>query len=261
MKLDHKNLKKYKDFFQENGFLHLKSVIKKDLVNKFIKSFFIIFNSYSGLNLDDDLDSSELVKKLKEVRNKDKKNIDRIFRSTRLSSSFNKLFFNEEVLKVSSFLLGVDKNTAIISEFQFRIDEPKDRLYTLDWHQDGAYYNQDKGGLNSIVINICVQDCFKQMGSPEILKNSHKNGLVPMRKFFKNKSNSLQYKTSDKFIKNKNSFIVEPKVGDIVIYDMNLIHKSGYNSSKKARFSLIGRAFNPLASTFRPFYFSKRRLA
>ena len=148
----------------------------------------------------------------------------------------------------------------IISEFQFRIDEPKDRLFTLDWHQDGSYYDQDKGGLNSIVINICVQKCSKDMGSPELIGGSHQKGQVSMKKFFTKESKTLQYNTNKKFIEKNSVSVVEPKVGDMIIYDMNLIHRSGFNISKKARFSAVSRAFNPLASTFRPFYFPKRLL-
>ena len=202
MLINHNNFKQKKSFFEENGYLHLKSVVKKSLIKEFKKSFFILFNNYSGFKLDHNFDSIELVKKLKQLRIKDQKSIDRVFRSTRLSVSFNNLFYNENLLKLVSNLLEINIETIILSEFQFRIDEPKDKLYTLDWHQDAAYYNQDKGGLNSIVVNICVQDCYEAMGSPKILKNSHKNGLVPMHKFFKKKSNSLQYKTN-----NKSSFI------------------------------------------------------
>ena len=177
-----------------------------------------------------------------------------------LSSSFNNLFYNTSLLEIASKILNVNSNALIVSEFQFRIDEPKDKLFTLDWHQDGLYYDQDKGGLNSIVINICVQDCTKDMGSPELIKGSHQLGQVSMKKFFTKKSNTLQYNTDKRFIKKNDLTIVEPKIGDVVIYDMNLIHRSGYNLSKKARFSAIARAFNPLANTFRPFYFPKRSL-
>ena len=43
-----------------------------------------------------------------------------------------------------------------MSEHQLRIDEPNDELYTLDWHQDGAYYKQDNDGKSGLVVNICI---------------------------------------------------------------------------------------------------------
>ena len=43
------------------------------------------------------------------------------------------------------------------------------------------------------------------------------------------------------------------KPGDIVIYDMRLLHKSGFNISKKVRVSVIARVFNPMNKNFKSF--------
>ena len=246
--------------FQENGYILIKAAIKKSLINNFKKSFFNILNNQGNFDLKNDFHSTELLKKLIILRKKDERKIHGLFRTTKLCSAFNNLFYNDELQKLAASFLNIDVNTLIISEFQFRIDEPKDKLFTLDWHQDASYYNQDKGGFNSIVLNICVQDCCAEMGSPQLIKGSHKKGQIGMKKFFKKKSNTLQYNTNKKFIKTENLSVVEPKIGDVVIYDMNLVHRSGLNTSKKARFSVLARAFNPLVSTFRPFYFSKKLL-
>ena len=57
------------------------------------------------------------------------------------------------------------------------MDEPKDKLYNLDWHQDATHYKMDSEGGNSLVINIIVQNQSEDMGTPLLNAGSHKSYL------------------------------------------------------------------------------------
>ena len=248
------------NFFREFGYLQISSLVDKEYIESFEAAFFEIFKTYSGLNTTKNFDSEDFVTVFKKFRQKNEVRLNGLFRSITKIQSFKNLFSNEKVLRLLGEIFNMPSAALIISEYQFRIDEPKDNLFTLDWHQDGAYYEQDKDGKSGIVLNVCIQNCKKEMGSPELVKGSHKDGKFKSKKYHKAVSNTLQHNTNSEHIDKNKIVILEPHIGDVVIYDMNLIHKSGFNFSNKSRFSAISRAFNPLSSSFVPFYFSDKKL-
>ena len=97
------------------------------------------------------------------------------------------------------------------------------------------------------------------MGSVELIKGSHKNGTLEVIND-NIVSNVEQLKVNKEIIDKNNIIVLEPEVSDVIIYDMNLIHRSGYNNSNKARVSVIGRAFNPLSDNFTPYQYTNLEL-
>lgn len=244
---------------KEEGYGHFKSVIKQSYVKNFRKNFFLLFNKMSGFKLPENFNNEELTEKLRVFRQKDPKKLSSFFKTCKLTNSFNNLFFNNEVQALASKILCIDKETVIISETQLRVDEPKDNLYVLDWHQDSPFYPQAKNGVDSIVLNIFVQDCYQDMGSVELIKKSHKKGMLSFSEDH-NSSNVQQMKVEKKHLEPSNCITLETMECDVVVYDMNLIHKSGYNSSNKSRLSVIGRSFNPLSVNFIPYQYKNMEL-
>ena len=260
MNKDIENFEDHIKFLKKNGYVLLNSIITETKINKFRDIFFNLFNAYSGFNLESDFDSPEFVEKIKEFRINDSRKLHGLFRTIKFTSAFTDLFNEKKLSLLASQMIDSNTSSLIISEHQFRIDEPHDELYTLDWHQDSPYYEQDDEGLNSIVINICVQQNTRDMGVPELVRKSHKRGRLPLGTIQRFGSEVEQLRVESKFLKKEDMVIVEPNIGDVVIYDMNLIHKSGFNYSNKARFSLVARAFNPLSPNFIPFYFNNKVL-
>jgi ectoine hydroxylase-related dioxygenase (phytanoyl-CoA dioxygenase family) len=254
------NLKlKEKRFFRDNGYLHLRSVIPLNKIYRFRNTFFDLLTDFSGLKIKKNFDDLKLKDILKKFRKKNKTKFFKFFRTVSLTKTFCDLYNHEKINEISSELLKTRITDLIIAESQFRLDEPNDKLFNLDWHQDASYYKQDSKGTSSLVINITVQNQIYEMGTPLIKVGSHKSGKKKIR-VLKNKSKVLQLMPSRMFINNPNykTAFIKSKPGDIVIYDMRLLHKSGYNKSKKVRFSVLARAFNPFSQNFKTFrYISK----
>jgi ectoine hydroxylase-related dioxygenase (phytanoyl-CoA dioxygenase family) len=244
---------------KEEGYCHFKSIIKQNYIEDFRKNFFFLFNKISGYNLPENFNNEDLPEILKVFRKKSPKKLNSFFKTCKLTNSFKNLFFNREIQELSSKILGINKETVIISENQLRIDEPRDNLYVLDWHQDSPFYPQTKNGADSIVLNIFVQNCYQNMGSVELIKESHKQGMLSFSEDYAS-SNVQQMKVEKKYLKSSNCITVETMECDVVVYDMNLIHRSGFNSSNKARLSIIGRAFNPLSESFIPYQYKSIEL-
>tara|TARA_B100000965_G_C19561290_1_gene744609 strand:+ start:103 stop:888 length:786 start_codon:yes stop_codon:yes gene_type:complete len=247
---------KEKKFFVKNGYLHLKSIISNKKISNFKRTFFDLFHHYSGFNSSKNFNDPNLVKMFKKFRNKNKKNFFYFFRTVSLTSTFNDLYTDNILKELAGNLLKTNKLNLIIAEPQLRIDEPNDKSFVLDWHQDAAHYAQDPTGKNSLVFNITVQKITEEMGSVKLKVGSHKKGIYKFSNLKKiKKSKVLQLMPNKKNLKNNNfkTTFLNSNPGDIIIYDMRLLHKSGINSSNKIRLSVISRAFNPMVKSFRSF--------
>ena len=115
-----------------------------------------------------------------------------------------------------------------------RVDMPRDNpKYRFGAHQDYPY---SKGSKSSLVIWAPLQDVSIKNGALKIVEGSHKGQKI--------------YKTDKKNIilkKFKLEFKDMPcKVGDALVFSQCLVHKSGYNNSNSARFSITFR-FNDLS--------------
>ncbi len=245
---------KEKKFFKDNGYLHLKSVVSKKKIEKFKSTFFDLLSNYSGFTVNKNFDDFNLKFKLKKFRKKNQIKFFKFFRTVSLTKTFCDLYNDEKINKFSAELLNSKITDLIIAEPQFRLDEPTDKLYSLDWHQDASHYKQDSTGIDSLVINVSIQKQSYDMGTPLIKAGSHKAGKQKIVKF-RGKSKVLQLMPAKSVINNpiyKTKFI-DSQPGDIVFYDMRLLHKSGYNKSRKVRFSVLARAFNPLSKNFKTF--------
>lgn len=243
-------------FFRENGYLHIKSVVNRKKISNFKNTFFNLFKHFSGFNTSKDFDDPKLVRKFKEFRSKDEKKFFVFFRTLSITNTFNELYNDKNVLDLTSKLLKTSKDNLIIAEPQLRVDEPKDKFFTLDWHQDAAHYKQDPSGKNSLVINVSVQKLTENMGTPKLIPGSHKRKVFKTynsKKVKKSKVAQLVPKKKDIIIKDKISEYIKSNPGDITIYDMRLLHKSGFNESNKIRVSVISRAFNPIFKNFKSF--------
>ncbi len=174
--------------------------------------------------------------------------IDRIYKNKKeliseiynfLPSSLviNKFIFSDQILKiVKNFGVTVP---SLGSPPIIRIDTP-DNKYSTPWHVDAAFSRNEK---KSITIWIPLSDLNKNSGFIELQKE-----LVLLKniKFKVNKKNKfpLKIKNLNEF-KTKNILQAKCNLGDILIFDQRILHRSGINKSSKCRISLQIR-FNEL---------------
>ncbi len=106
-----------------------------------------------------------------------------------------------------------------------RCDMPTDECgYQFAQHQD---WTHNLGSLNSVTFWIPLQDVPNDLGPLEVAPRTHKLGAL--------RNNGGIISDDNKF-----DFCSVPmKLGDILIFDQLLVHRSGFNStSNKIRFSV-----------------------
>lgn len=130
----------------------------------------------------------------------------------------------------------IDKPT-YIDQSRCRIDPPLDpNKRTCGWHQEVFYYVPKSNFLQT--WGPLIYNATKENGTVEVCPGSHNEGIAKQS----NIEEDVLYKfiVDETVIEKYQPISVEMKLGQLLIFDSKLIHKSGRNTSKQVRYSLVG---------------------
>lgn len=160
------------------------------------------------------------------------------------------------IINLAKDILNINDNAILGNNYRLRVQIPGcDNISNLPWHQDSHYNNFYKEN-NSVVIWVSITDIYEEMGPIVLKKGSHKLGKLPIKEYVR-PNNQKIFTVDNKYITSEayNDTSVTTKSGDLMLIDMNVIHRSGFNKSKnKIKFSAQGRYHNCSASGFLPQY-------
>lgn len=124
-----------------------------------------------------------------------------------------------------------------------RIDFPTEKRFMAPWHQD---YPSQFGSLDGLVFWSPLVNITPDIGPLEICLGSHKGGLLPI--YYDDEGNNKAYgmRIADEEAKigayEKTQLTCE--AGDLLVIDFLTVHRSGFNQSARARWSMQLRYFN-----------------
>ena len=166
------------------------------------------------------------------------------------------LLTSEKITSLAKTVIGNKEGSILTNNFRSRIQIPgHDNVANLPWHQDSSYNNFYKYN-NSIVIWASISDIDEQAGPIVFKKGSHFLRQIPKKEYLKpNKKKvftiSKNYIDDSEFI--ETSF--PTKSGDVVLIDMNTIHRSGENkSADNIKLSIQCRCHDASKPGFLPHY-------
>ena len=238
------------NFFRKHGYIVVKKAINKKSIKLIYDS--IKKNTYKYSKLSKIKSIKNLHKSLLQLRKKNKKNFSFLFDSlTTLNLNFGILAENN-IVNIVSNLLKVNTNLITLTDVAVRLDPPLDERNTLGWHQDSSYFRQNDSGKNGIALWSPINRLNKKHGFLEFLDKSHNLGPLNVKK----KKSSGKYVSSKRNIDDKKLLgfkdikSVDLKVGDILLMNLDLVHRSGKNISSEFRISLLGRYHNMIKDDF-----------
>lgn len=127
---------------------------------------------------------------------------------------------------------------AIMNACNIRMDTP-DNKNLFQWHQDTTYL---LGSLNALTFWIPLCKVDKINGTIELIPNTHNKGFYKFTKNEKAIDNHKYYLSpSDASLEKEptqNIINVEANIGDLVIFNQMLLHRSTPNYSNKIRWSI-----------------------
>ena len=167
-----------------------------------------------------------------------------------------RLLISKKIEDLAKTILGIKNDLLLSNNHRIRVQIPGcDEISNLPWHQD-SHYNNFYNTNNSIAIWTSVSDIDNEVGPIIFKKGSQIIKQVP-RIEYKRQNNQKVYTIADEHI-NDSRFkecSIPTKSGDVILIDMDLVHRSGANKSKnKVKFSIQGRFHNAGASGFLPHY-------
>jgi ectoine hydroxylase-related dioxygenase (phytanoyl-CoA dioxygenase family) len=184
------------------GFTIIKSGLKKNDINKIREQIDKIYN----------LQSKEIggEKVLKSI------NDENIARAT---AGYNDIFIEVATLKpiqkICERLLG--PIYTLISQNGI-INKPKRSHYQYTWHRDLNYQHFTSSKPIAVSVLLCVDEFNEKTGGTYILSGTHKQEEFP----------------SDAYVK-KNQEVINANVGDLIVFDSMIYHRTGKNFSNLTR--------------------------
>ena len=236
-----------KKLFNKNGFLNKKSFLSATEVSIIKNNFVAKLSKYIKLEKADFInlfENESLHRKIIHFREIDSKGFGDFYDELKLSSEMKSIFYKRKFLKLFSDILGIDKNMIYINGFMFRLDAPYDNRNRLEWHQDSPYYMQTSPEFNSLVCWLPITNNTSKNGTIQFIPKSHKK-YIPAKKVLASKSKknkfSKQFNTAPNVEEIKRLKNFSATLGSVGLFHMNLIHRSGVNSSNKMRLSIACR--------------------
>lgn len=129
---------------------------------------------------------------------------------------------------------------------------PSDARFDYKWHQESSFYPWAPGVINAWIP--LVRPTSPQSGTMFILPGSHRRGLREAETYFSNgKFRQIECGVTD--AEAATQLPMELDVGDFVIFDGNLVHRSHSNTSQLPRLVCILR-YIPMSTLqkVRPLY-------
>jgi ectoine hydroxylase-related dioxygenase (phytanoyl-CoA dioxygenase family) len=189
-------------------------------------------------------------KKLIKLRKK-KEIFSAIYNSLLKSNELQKIVFNNNLHKLAGNFLNVDETQLTIRSITFRMDPPNDKRNLYGWHQDSAYDKFNFYSKNGAILWIPLIDTTKKNGTL-MIKEGSEDSNYNCSKVFKKRTNlhSKKILVQKKYLKKYKSKHISVKKNNALVTYNGLFHKSGTNTSKKFRFTIVIRYGNLFAKDF-----------
>ena len=232
-----------------------KDSISKTSSRKFFNFLLNVIKSYENdfckknvnLNWDDRNFNRELIK----LRKNKKDIFSSIYNSLLKSNELQKIPFENKLHQIASDYLSINQSKLSIRSITFRMDPPNDKRNSYGWHQDSAYDKFNVDSKNGAILWIPFSNTTKKNGTL-MIKTGSENSTFHCSKLYKKgtKYISRQILVQKKFLKKYKSKHVPVKKNNALVTYNGIFHKSGNNTSKNFRFTLVVRYRNLFAKDF-----------
>ena len=158
------------------------------------------------------------------------------------------------LLEIAADCLGETPGALSYSGVMLRMDPPRDTRNTIDWHQDRSYYPQNLDGNHGLVATVALQDIVPECGALVVCPGSQREGLVePAVGEKADYETTEQRKVPEELVDRYEEQFAEARKGDVLLMNLNLFHRSGYNEQEYIRYSALCRFHRIMAPDYVPF--------
>ena len=185
-------------------------------------------------------------------RERDKPGFGELYDTLQVNAVLQMVFAVPELVKVAAAALDERPSGLVGSGHMLRLDVPDDTRNALVWHQDNAHYVQNESGDHGLVALVPMVDVGGFNGMIGVLPGSHEEGAVEHDDPGIAEHASQQLRVPQEVIDRYTEVPIEARQGDLVLCHMDLVHRSGRNTSDGIRFTAGYRFHKALVDDFLP---------
>lgn len=245
-----------KNDFKNNGYIILKNFFTKTELNDFQESLVKLIKinlekaskKYSDIDINN-FDGKELDEGIIKLEETDTNFIADIYDIIPTMPSFMRLTAKQELSELINTIFEREKNFPLYTfTNRCRIDPPLITRKSTKWHQE-IFYTIPKSNFVQIWGPL-IRDITKKNGGIEICLESHREGIA--KQSCDSKLDPNRFIIDNDIIDKYEKITIELNLGDLMIFNPNLFHRSGSNISNEVRYTNIGMFHNVEFPTFRP---------
>jgi len=236
---------KQREFFNVNGYLIIDNYFNKKELDDFKESFRHLIQIslkkiakfHPEVKPDDFIDKEfgNGIMKLEEI---DHAFVANIYDTIYQVPEFLRIVAKPETTQCINQLLNRrDDNPLYTFTCRCRIDPPDDERRTTKWHQE-VFYSIPKSEFLQTWAPL-ISDATLENGSIEFCVGSHKDGIA-QASFLNVKGSANPFSVDDDLVQKYEKKQITMKLGQFMIFNSKLIHRSGKNRSNNVRYSLVG---------------------
>ncbi len=248
------NTKAIKKSYTDNGFIIMRDFISKKLLSDLklgvIKNAFKVVPNFKISS--ELLSNTKFNNKLIDLKKNNPRLFGTFYDSVQHNAKLYQIFSQQKISRILKILNKKKLEEFCLSNIGMRMDVPYDKRHKYNWHQDRAYYPQNRNGNNGMLIWAPVSELTKNIGPLKIKPKSHKLGFTLVKKVQK-KNHSPQYSLPKKNLKRFKTISLLLRPGDVAFINLHTYHASGDNISKKIRFAIQARYSDTTEENFLPF--------
>lgn len=246
-----------KNYFDSNGYLIIKNYFTqkelddfKEMLRRLIQTALVRCSSIDPQIQPDLYTGKEFDEGLLKLESIDHNIVSNIYDTIPYTSEFLRIVSKDSTAQFINQLSNRDIKTPLFATYnRCRIDLPKDDRRNVKWHQEVFYAIPKSEFLQT--WSPLIRDTTIENGSIEVCPTSHKDGIANQI-YDSNPKTPTPFTVEEKEIAKYKILRTEMKLGDFMIFSSRLIHRSGVNSSKETRFSLVGMHHNTDLPNFIP---------
>jgi len=188
------------------------------------------------------------------LRTRDPKTFGALYDCAQSAVELLRLVTDLRLVEIAADCLDDTPATLSYSGIMLRMDPPLDTRNSIDWHQDRSYYPQNWDGNNGLVATIAMQDITAESGAILTCPGSQREGLVsPLIGEKSDYETTEQRKVPDDVAARYQQRAADARRGDVLLMNMNLVHRSGYNEQEHIRYTALCRFHRIMAEDYVPF--------
>lgn len=181
-----------------------------------------------------------------ELLNTNRKYISELYDAVKHIPAFVRLACSEKHDYLMKMLRSTDMPAIPSGGYGIRIDNPGEVNFRANWHQD---YPSQLRSMDGLIFWSPLVSLPDELGPLQIAKSSHQDGLFPLLtnggdNSQKSGAYSLRLHDEEKILSKYEKVTGYAEPGDLIVIDYLNLHASGFNTSKRSRWSMQMRYFN-----------------